>query len=158
MPLILENVLLSAADGLVQSGSQIWFHFQKYPWDLSHPELNPGAGEHRRHIEARLTLGLAESTGARVLSGTYHLGISPHIYSYYHLLTDLLPHLIESPKYPVLVPEFMPASFTDFLTQAEFEIQVLPPDIFLVEQLLIPEINVPHRKISPILPYTWESQ
>jgi len=101
MPLILENVLLSAADGLVQSGSQIWFHFQKYPWDLSHPELNPGAGEHRRHIEARLIQGLAEPTGSRVLSGTYHLGISPHIYSYYHLLTDLLPHLIESPQYPI---------------------------------------------------------
>ena len=115
MTLILQNVLLSAADGLVQSGSQIWFHFQKYPWDLSRAELNPGTGEHRRHIEARLTQGLAESTGARVLSGTYHLGISPHIYSYYHLLTDLLPHLIESPQYPILVPEFMPASFTDFL-------------------------------------------
>tara|TARA_Y100001947_G_scaffold59806_1_gene50271 strand:+ start:226 stop:1149 length:924 start_codon:yes stop_codon:yes gene_type:complete len=150
MPLILENVLLSAADGLVQSGSQIWFHFQKYPWDLSHPELNPGTGEHRGHIEARLTQGLAESTGARVLSGTYHLGISPHIYSYYHLLTDLLPHLIESPKYPVLVPEFMPASFTDFLTQAEFEIQVLPPDIFLVEQLLIPEMNVPDWSMEKV--------
>jgi len=35
MPLILEDALLSAADGLVQSGSKIWFHFQKYPWDLA---------------------------------------------------------------------------------------------------------------------------
>ena len=58
MPLILENVLLSPADGLVQSGSQIWVHYQKYPWDLSHPELNPVAGEHSRHIEARLTQDL----------------------------------------------------------------------------------------------------
>jgi len=55
MPLILEDALLSAADGLVQSGSKIWFHFQKYPWDLACPEQNPGVGEHRRHIETRLT-------------------------------------------------------------------------------------------------------
>ncbi|HIA56414.1 MAG TPA: hypothetical protein EYN97_03090, partial [Candidatus Lambdaproteobacteria bacterium] len=87
MSLILENALLSAADGLVQSGNRIWFHFQKYPWHLSCPEQNPGDGEHRRYIEARLHQGLADPENARVLKGTYHLGISPHIYSYYHLLS-----------------------------------------------------------------------
>ena len=150
MRLILEYALLSAADGLVQSGSQIWFHFQKFHWDISHPELNPDIGEHIRHIEARLAQGLANPKGARRLPGIYHLGISPHIYSYYHLLTDLLPHLIESPQYPVLVPEFMPTSFTDFLIQAEFEIQVLPPDIFQVEQLLIPETNTPDWSMEKV--------
>ena len=88
MPLILENALLSADDGLVQSGSKIWFHFQKYPWDLAFPEQNPGVGEHRRHIETRLTQGLPDPKLTHFLSGTYHLGISPHIYSYYHLLAD----------------------------------------------------------------------
>ena len=48
MQLILENALLSAEDGLVQSGNQIWFHFQKYSWDFSCQEKNPGAGKHRR--------------------------------------------------------------------------------------------------------------
>jgi hypothetical protein len=143
MPLILEDALLSAADGLVQSGSKIWFHFQKYPWDLALQEQNPGVGEHRRHIETRLTQGLPDPKLAHVLSGTYHLGISPHIYSYYHLLADLLPHLITSQKFPVLVPEFMPTQFIDFLKEAEFEVQVLSPGIFIVERLLIPKMNIP---------------
>ncbi|MBC8220804.1 MAG: hypothetical protein H8E67_09600 [Proteobacteria bacterium] len=73
MQLILENALLSADDGLVQSGNQIWFHFQKSPWHLSNPEKNPPAGEHRRHIEARLSLGLAEPANAQILKGTYPL-------------------------------------------------------------------------------------
>ena len=45
---------------------------------------------------------------------------------------------------------FIIASFTDFLTQTEFEIQVLPPDIFLVEQLLIPEMNVPDWSMEKV--------
>ena len=143
MSLILENALLSAADGLVQSGNRIWFHFQKYPWHLSCPEQNPGDGEHRRYIEARLHQGLADPENARVLKGTYHLGISPHIYSYYHLLSDLLAHLIDAPRFPVLVPEFMPISFLDFLTEAGFEVQVLAPEIFHVEKLIIPEMTSP---------------
>ena len=141
MSLILENVLLSAADGLVQCEDRIWFHFQKFPWYLSNPKKNPGLGEHRRHIEARLSQGLADPTDARILNGTYHLGISPHIYSYYHLLTDLLPHLIDAPRFPVLVPEFMPVTFLDFLREASFEVQVLPPNIFQVEKLIIPEMK-----------------
>ena len=146
MQLILENALLSAEDGLVQSGDRIWFHFQKFPWHLSNPENNPAAGEHRRHIEARLSLGLADPANARLLKGTYHLGISPHIYSYYHLLTDLLSHLIEAPRFPVLVPEFMPVAFLDFLKDAGFEVLVLGAEIFHVEKLIIPDMKVPDQK------------
>ena len=115
MSLKLENVLLCGADGLVQSGQNIWFHFQKYPWDLTCPENNPGPGKHRRIIESRLRKGLPDPSGSASLPGTYHSGISPHIYSYYHLFADLLPHLIDTPRYPVLVPEFMPKSFIEFL-------------------------------------------
>ncbi|MBT5793947.1 MAG: glycosyltransferase family 61 protein [Deltaproteobacteria bacterium] len=150
MQLILENALLSADDGLVQSGNQIWFHFQKYPWHLSNPEKNPPAGEHRRHIEARLSLGLAEPANAQMLKGTYHLGISPHIYSYYHLLTDLLPHLLDSPRFPVLVPEFMPLVFVDFLREAGFEVQILAADVFRVEKLIIPEMKTPDWNLDKI--------
>jgi capsular polysaccharide biosynthesis protein len=150
MQLILENALLSAEDGLVQSGDRIWFHFQKFPWHLSNPENNPAAGEHRRHIEARLSLGLADPANARLLKGTYHLGISPHIYSYYHLLTDLLSHLIEAPRFPVLVPEFMPVAFLDFLKDAGFEVLVLGAEIFHVEKLIIPDMKVPDWNVDKI--------
>ena len=150
MQLILENALLSAVDGLVQSGNQIWFHFQKYPWHLSNPEKNPPAGEHRRHIEARLSLGLADPANAQLLKGTYHLGISPHIYSYYHLLTDLLPHLLDSPRFPVLVPEFMPLVFVDVLREAGFEVQILAADVFRVEKLIIPEMKTPDWNLDKI--------
>ncbi|MDP6743423.1 MAG: glycosyltransferase family 61 protein [SAR324 cluster bacterium] len=150
MQLILENALLSAEDGLVQSGNQIWFHFQKYPWHLSNPEKNPIAGKHRRHIEARLSQGLADPANARLLNGTYHLGISPHIYSYYHLLTDLLSHLLDAPRFPVLVPEFMPLVFVDFLREAGFEVQILAADVFRVEKLIIPEMKAPDWNVDKI--------
>ena len=150
MQLILENALLSADDGLVQSGNKIWFHFQKFPWYLSNSGKNSVTGEHRRHIEARLSKGLADPANARVLNGTYHLGISPHIYSYYHLLTDLLPHLIDAPKIPVLVPEFMPVEFRDLLREAGFEVQVLGTGIFQVEKLIIPDMKTPDWNVAKI--------
>jgi capsular polysaccharide biosynthesis protein len=150
MQLIIENALLSADDGLVQSGNKIWFHFQKFPWYLSNSGKNSVTGEHRRHIEARLSKGLADPANARVLNGTYHLGISPHIYSYYHLLTDLLPHLIDAPKIPVLVPEFMPVAFRDFLREAGFEVQVLGTGIFQVEKLIIPDMKTPDWNVAKI--------
>ena len=150
MQLILENALLSSDDGLVQSGNQIWFHFQKFPWYLSNPEKNPAAGEHHRHIEARLSQGLADPANAHVLKGTYHLGISPHIYSYYHLLTDLLAHLIDTSRFPVLVPEFMPVVFRNFLREAGFELKVLGSGIFQVERLIIPDMSAPDWNMPKI--------
>ena len=143
MPLIVENAFLCGSDGLVQSGDQIWFHFQKYPWDLSFQGNNPASGIHRRVIESRIRKGLPNPSNASLLSGTYHTGISPHIYSYYHLLTDLIPHLIDTPRNPVLVPEFMPQSFIEFLKQAQFEVKIIPQEIFKVELLYIPEMNLP---------------
>ncbi len=150
MQLIVENALLFAGDGLVQSGNKIWFHFQKYPWHLSNPEKNPVAGKHRRHIEARLSQGFIDPSNASLLNGTYHLGISPHIYSYYHLLTDLLSHLVDAPRFPVLVPEFMPIVFLDFLREAGFEVQVLGADVFHVEKLIIPEMKTPEWNIDKV--------
>ncbi len=150
MQLIVENALLSAGDGLVQSGNKIWFHFQKYPWHLSNPEKNPVGGKHRRYIEARLSQGFIDPSNASLLNGTYHLGISPHIYSYYHLLTDLLSHLVDAPRFPVLVPEFMPIVFLDFLREAGFEVQVLGADVFHVEKLIIPEMKTPEWNIDKV--------
>ncbi len=141
MTLSLENVLLSAEDGLVQSGDKIWYHFDKYHWNLSQKGKNPVSEEHRRKIKDRLAKGLSDPKEAIPLKGTYHLGISPHIYSYYHLLTDLIPHLIITPKYPVLVPNSMPVSYTNFLSEIGYEIRILPPKFFVVEKLFIPKIE-----------------
>ena len=143
MALSLENVLLSAADGLVQSGDQIWFHFDKYPWHLSKPDRNPNIGEHQHRIETRISKGLPDPLGAKPLYGTYYLGISPHIYSYYHLITDLLVNLIGVKKYPILVPKFMPISYINFLRNIGFQVKILPPKIFFIEKLLIPKTNKP---------------
>ena len=137
----LENVLLSADDGLVQSSNKIWYHFDKYQWNLFGKKNNLFDSEHKGHIQSRLEKGLCDPSKASQLKGTYHLGISPHIYSYYHLITDLLPHLINFPKYPVLVAKFTPISYINFLKEIGFEIKVLPPKVFLIEKLFIPEIG-----------------
>ena len=153
MPLIVENAFLFGADGLIQSGDQIWFHFQKYPWHLSCQEKNPGTGMHRRIIESRLRKGLPDTSESSLLQGTFHSGISPHIYSYYHLLTDLLPHLIDTPKIPVLVPEFMPQQFIEFLKQAKFEVRIIHEETVQVERLYIPEMSLPEwdtKKVKKI--------
>ena len=153
MPLVVNHALLSGEDGLVQSGDKIWFHFQKYPWNLSCEKKNPGLGKHRRIIESRLKKGLPDPSEASLLSGTYHSGISPHIYSYYHLLTDLLPHLIDTPKNPILVPKFMPKSFIKFLKQAHFEVKIMPQKTVKVEMLYIPEMRLPewnYEKVKKI--------
>ena len=36
--LLLEDVLLDARDGLVRCKQQLWYHFQRFPWDLENPE------------------------------------------------------------------------------------------------------------------------
>ena len=150
MPLIVENAFLFGADGLIQSGDQIWFHFQKYPWHLSCQEKNPGTGMHRRIIESRLRKGLPDPSESSLLQGTFHSGISPHIYSYYHLLTDLLPHLIDAPKIPVLVPQFMPLSFIEFLKQAKFEVRIIHEETVQVERLYIPEMAMPEWNFEKV--------
>ena len=153
MTLIVENAFLCGEDGLVQSRDELWFHFQKYPWNLSCQGKNSVTDKHRRIIESRIKKGLPDPSDAILLSGTYHLGISPHIYSYYHLLTDLLPHLIDAPRNPVLVPEFIPKSFIEFLKHAKFEIKVLPQGTVKVELLYIPEMDLPewnYEKVNKI--------
>ncbi len=150
MSLIVDNAFLLGADGLIQSGDQIWFHFQKYPWNLSCQKKNPGYGMHRRIIESRIRKGLPDPSNASLLQGTYHLGISPHIYSYYHLITDLLPHLIDTPKNPVLVPQFIPQSFIEFLKKAKFEVRILREGTVLVERLYVPEMAIPEWNFEKV--------
>ena len=36
--LLLEDVLLDARDGLVRCKQQLWYHFQRFPWNLENPE------------------------------------------------------------------------------------------------------------------------
>ena len=103
--LLLEDVLLDARDGLVLSKKQLWYHFQRFPWNLENPEENPKFGEHSRQVRLRISQGLPHDHGSNFLPGSYHLGISPHIDSYYHLMTDLLPHLILGRPKPVLIPK-----------------------------------------------------
>ena len=142
-PLVLQDALLSSPDGLVQQQNRLWFHFQKYPWSLDSPDTNPSSGDHQRLLQQRLVKGLPNPKLAQHLSGAFHLGLSPHIHSYYHLLTDLLPHLLAPPRYPVLVPEGWPQTFADFLCDAGFELKPLSPGVFRVDKLWIPAMGPP---------------
>lgn len=143
MPLIVHDAVICATDGLVRSGKRLWHHFQRYPWRLDHPERNPRFGEHRRKVLSRIALGLPDPDTAVFLQGEYHLGISPHISSYYHLLTDLVPHLISNPLFPLLISERFPASYRRFIEECGFKTRTLPPGDFRVEKLWIPDMPVP---------------
>jgi len=141
--LVLQDVLLSSPDGLVQQQNRLWFHFQKFPWSLDAPSTNPDSGDHHRLLHQRLAEGLPDSKPASPLPGPYHLGLSPHIHSYYHLFCDLLPHLLATPPRPVLVPEDWPQPFADFLKKTGFEVRRLCPGVYRVEELSIPAMGFP---------------
>jgi len=141
--LVLRDVLLSSPDGLVQQQNRLWFHFQKYPWSLDTPGANPSFGDHHRLLQQRLVEGLPNPKSAQHLSGAFHLGLSPHIHSYYHLLTDLLPHLLATPRYPMLVPENWPPLFADFLCDAGFEVKPLSSGTFHADELWLPAMGSP---------------
>ena len=141
--LLLEDALIDGRDGFVCCGNHLWHHFQRFPWDLKRPEANPAYGEHFRQIRSRITQGIPERKSAKYLRGEYHLGISPHMDNYYHLITDLLPHLIRSDRRPVLVPQWMPEPFKAFLQTCGFETKVLGEGIFQVEHLQLPAMPVP---------------
>ena len=141
--LLLEDVLLDARDGLVLSKQKLWYHFQRFPWNLENPEENPKFGEHSRQIRLRISQGLPQDHGSNFLPGSYHLGISPHIDSYYHLITDLLPHLIMGRPKPVLLPKWIPNEFKVFLQGCGFETKELGEDIFRVDRLELPPMPNP---------------
>ena len=71
--LLLEDVLLDARDGLVRSKQQLWYHFQRFPWNLENPEENPKFGEHSRQVRLRISQGLPQDHGSNFLPGSYHL-------------------------------------------------------------------------------------
>ena len=133
-----KDALLDSSDGLVLTGKRIWFHFQRFPWDLDQKENNPFHGEQYRQVTRRLARKLPDACNAQVLKGEFHLGIAPHMLSYYHLITDLLPHLIMQHRFPVLVPEWLSSRFRSFLKECGFALRVLPPGDYRVERLHIP--------------------
>jgi len=139
----LHNAFLCAEDGLIQHQEKLYYHFQRYDWDLAHPERNPKHGEHKRRVERRLEAGALNIESAKFLSGHYLLGISPFIDSYYHFICDLLPYLLHAPSWPILIPNHLPANFVTFLQQAGFHTIALTPQIYQVEHLLIPQLTNP---------------
>ncbi|MGK5091716.1 glycosyltransferase family 61 protein [Deltaproteobacteria bacterium TL4] len=138
----LQKACLDAKDGLVQHENQLFFHFQRYLWDLGHPENNPKDCEHQRRVESRIKEGLPKSQGAVLLKGKYVLGISPFINNYYHFICDLLPCLRAlPPQWTVLLPDNFPSGLLSFLQQCRLSLQLLAPKVYWVEQLLIPPIT-----------------
>ena len=147
----LDEAYVSGFDGLVQQGSKLYFHFQRYDWDLLHPENNPPSGEHQRRVGRRLLEGGIDTSRSLKLKGEYILGISPFISSYYHFITDLLPYLLEAPAHPILIPQNMPASYVAFLQRCGFSTFTLNPDqVYCVEHLFIPMLTYPDWNLEKI--------
>jgi len=158
----LEQVWLCGEDGLVRHKNKLHYHFQKYPWNLENSELNPGESEHSRRIKKRLLKGIPTTdssvklfpschTETETLSGRYHLGISPHMSSYYHFICDLLPHLLKYPRLPLLISEDFPPSFSQFLLHQGFVLKkLISSKHYHVEQLFLPEMPTPDWNVEKI--------
>ncbi len=134
----LKQPLVSSPDGLVVTDEALWFHFQRFRWSRVHPEENPTQGKAFRHMGWRLREALPQLEQAQELSGTFHWGLHPHLNSYYHLLTDLLPELLLAPRLPVLVRPDWPQAFEAFLTASGWPVQRLKPGAWVPEALWVP--------------------
>lgn len=139
--MVLNKAYLFAVDGMVKCQGKLYFHFQQFDWDLEYPENNPQQCEHQRRVEKSIRAHGVETSSAQKLSGNYILGIAPFINNYYHFITDLLACLPQAPSWPILVPETMPQSYTDFLGQCGFSVEHLREQIYYVEHLWIPPVN-----------------
>ena len=137
----LDNAYVCGSDGLVQHNHKLYYHFQKYDWDLENAENNPKTGEHKRRVVRRLEDGKLDTEQAHFLKGSYLLGISPFITSYYHFVTDLLHSLVQAPPWPILIPENLPKNYIKFLHQCGFKTHILSSHIYQIEQLWIPMLT-----------------
>ncbi len=136
--MVIENAILFAHDGLVKTRDTLYFHYQKYLWDLSHPTNNPKDCEHQRRVEHRIQLQDLNTPPSQQLPGKYILGIAPFAANHYHFIADLAACLATAPKWPVLLPENMPKHYVEFLHLCHFPTRFLYPQIYEVENLLIP--------------------
>lgn len=146
----LDKAYIDGTDGLVQHNQKLYYHFRKYEWDLSNLENNPKTGEHKRRVERRLGAGKIDTASAHFLKGHYLLGISPFVTSYYHFITDLLPYLIQAPRWPILIPENLPTNYISLLQLCGFHILALSQKVYQVEKLLIPMPTTPDWNIQKI--------
>lgn len=140
----LENACLDAHDGLVLHNETLWFHWQTFQWSLSAPASNPTSGEVYNRFSARLRDPLPTSPQAH-LQGCFHLGIHPHIYSYYHLWTDLLPSVLQQRKARWLLPWWTPPNFVAFLQEIGARVLILSRRVVQLERLFVPPKPSPEQ-------------
>ena len=148
--LTLQGPLVSSPDGLVCTEEELWFHFQRFRWSRRHPEQNPTHGAAHRHMGWRLSEPLPQRAEASLLPGTFHWGLHPHMNSYYHFLSDLMPHLLRAPCFPVLVRPDWPEPFETFLRSSGWAVQRLAPGAWVPEALVIPEESTPEWSAAKV--------
>lgn len=145
--------LLDSRDGLIATGDpidQLHIQFARLSWQLDNEAANPGHSECRSRFERLIEKGLPDITQAEHIPGAWHLGISSHMHSYYHLLCDLLPFLLTAPKRPVLIPDYMPQPFVELLQNEGYELRVLPPGLWQIDRLSFPDgkaMDWPREKV-----------
>ena len=81
----IQQAYLDAQDGLVRSSNWLYFHGNRFRWNLIDPYTNPTNGENFNRFAQRLSGRIPDFTPkTQRLLGHFHLGIHPHFHSYYH--------------------------------------------------------------------------
>lgn len=136
----IQQAYLDAQDGLVRSSNWLYFHGNRFHWNLIDTYRNPTNGENFNRFTKRLYGRIPDLTvKTQRLSGHFHLGIHPHFHSYYHLWTELIPQVLTQRESHWLLPWWLPVNYIAFLQQLRIRFTVLPPRILQCDSLTIPE-------------------
>ena len=136
----IQQAYLDAQDGLVRSSNLLYFHGNRFRWNLIDPYTNPTNGENFNRFAQRLSGRIPDLTPkTQRLLGHFHLGIHPHFHSYYHLWTELIPQVLTQRGSHWLLPWWLPVNYIAFLQQLQIRFTVLPLRIFQCDSLTIPE-------------------
>jgi hypothetical protein len=136
----IQQAYLDAQDGLVRSSDWLYFHGDRLRWNLTDPHQNSAQGENFNRFSQRLLGRIPDlTTKVQRLSGNFHLGIHPHLHSYYHFWTKLIPQVLTQSRSHWLFPWWLPTNYIAFLQQIQTRSTILPPKIFQCESLIIPE-------------------
>ena len=101
----IQQAYLDAQDGLVRSSNWLYFHGNRFHWNLIDTYSNPTNGENFHRFTKRLCGRIPDLTvKTQRLSGHFHLGIHPHFHSYYHLCTELIPQVLTQRESHWLLP------------------------------------------------------
>jgi capsular polysaccharide biosynthesis protein len=144
---VVNDVTITAPDGLIKSRDAYYYYFDKYEWNLRDFRKRPCCGNPRRFIKERIESSLIENSqfSSINLDGPYISLLYPHFDNYYHLYAEILPALLNgiNENLPFLVSRKSSTHLFSFLNFLKAKYLILEDGKYAVSNLLVPTTPFP---------------